>query len=261
MFFLGNRSAPRVSKRPQKEVDQDTEYTDIQERILSHKRLKLKSTSNDSCDDGDDNEGYILPSDSSISPCSKESDKSISDLSNLTLSHNSSHVNTSGASIIVKNGVHSNGNNRLYGAENSSVIVSPSKSEFMSSNRRSVTGLNIDNVGTNGSVISSTSLPLNSNLSSDESTLVSASKAYRSGDVFQVVQSPLPVDASSTSNDMLVDDVPSQVHKPCFLRCSLHLKQNESVISLEMNYIDGVGGKEAMNQLLQYMKNRMSQSF
>lgn len=42
-----------------------------------------------------------------------------------------------------------------------------------------------------------------------------------------------------------------------FLKASLILKNEDSIISLELFYIDGPGGKEAANQVLQYFKNNL----
>ncbi|RXG69154.1 Methyltransferase-like protein 16 [Armadillidium vulgare] len=42
----------------------------------------------------------------------------------------------------------------------------------------------------------------------------------------------------------------------CYLKCSLELKQTEALISLQMNFIGGIGKKDALHQLLQTRQTR-----
>lgn len=45
----------------------------------------------------------------------------------------------------------------------------------------------------------------------------------------------------------------------CILRCNLQVKQTGGLISMEAYYLGGSCGKEGLNQMVQYMRNQLSQ--
>ncbi|XP_050717977.1 RNA N6-adenosine-methyltransferase METTL16-like [Eriocheir sinensis] len=47
----------------------------------------------------------------------------------------------------------------------------------------------------------------------------------------------------------------------CILRCNLQVKQTGGLISVEAYYLGGSCGKEGLNQMIQYMRNQLSQPF
>lgn len=47
----------------------------------------------------------------------------------------------------------------------------------------------------------------------------------------------------------------------CILRCNFQVKQTGGLISVEAYYLGGSSGKDGLNQLVQYMRNQLSQPF
>ena len=46
--------------------------------------------------------------------------------------------------------------------------------------------------------------------------------------------------------------------KPCLLKVIIHVKMVNNVITVELNLLSGVLGKDGANQLLQYLKNKIN---
>lgn len=55
-------------------------------------------------------------------------------------------------------------------------------------------------------------------------------------------------------------DPPIQSGLECLLKAWLTVKQTEALISVELKYLSGTGNKETVNQLLQYMRNRLQRA-
>lgn len=47
----------------------------------------------------------------------------------------------------------------------------------------------------------------------------------------------------------------------CILRCNFQVKQTGGLISVEAYYLGGSCGKDGLNQLVQYMRNQLSQPY